>query len=90
MVLGVILGIVWLAAGFIIGVVVGNQNKPTTLDVSNSSGLDCDAACAQWKARREEGCRARQEAIDLQAQIDATNKALAAATLVQTVTLTIH
>lgn len=82
MILGLVFIAIWLVAGFIMGAVVGGQTRPTVIDASNNSGLDCDGACQQWEERRVQTCGAKQQTRDIQASVDDTGRQLLAATLV--------
>ncbi len=70
MFVAVILVIAFLLGALIIGVIVGNQNPPTHIDVSNNMDGKCDANCAQLQQRRSETCTQRRQVAGLVAEVD--------------------
>jgi hypothetical protein len=68
--LGVGLG---LAAGlYILGRVLGaGGNPPTGSAGTNSTEVECDAACNQWDARRQERCNLEKDEVTARSRADA-------------------
>jgi hypothetical protein len=78
----VIFGIIFFVAAVIIGVIVGNQNPPTSIDASNNMDGKCEANCAQMRLRRSETCIQKRQVAGLQMDVDRLGSQIAAATAI--------